>query len=85
MKIYKSSEVVWFPTDCDGCEYLERYDINIDDYTNICKINNMQIDDCDVGFQWHRCPKGYLNGEFENKNSTGGNINENDNREHDEN
>lgn len=60
MKVYKSSDVVWFPVDCKNCEDLIRYNRGIDDLTNICKVNNMQIDDCDIDFRWSRCPKGYL-------------------------
>jgi hypothetical protein len=37
-----------FPVDCEGCENLIRYDMSVDDWTNICKINNMQTDDCDM-------------------------------------
>lgn len=47
-----------FPRDCQGCESLISYDMSIDDITNICKINGMQIDDCDRGFQSCNCPLG---------------------------
>lgn len=37
-----------FPKDCKGCKHFCSYDLNIDDYTNICKKNNWQVDDCDA-------------------------------------
>mgnify|MGYP000939928482 CR=1 FL=1 len=47
-----------FPKDCQGCENLISYDMSIDDITNICKINGLQIDDCDRDFQYSNCPLG---------------------------
>lgn len=47
-----------FPRDCHGCENFISYDMSIDDITNICKINGMQIDDCDRYFQCSKCPLG---------------------------
>ena len=46
-----------FPKDCRGCEDLISYDMSIDDWTNICKINHMWIDDCDEDYKSYRCPK----------------------------
>lgn len=45
-----------FPKDCHGCENFISYDMSIDDITNICKVNGMQIDDCDRYFQCSKCP-----------------------------
>ena len=80
MKVYKTDEVVWFPVDCKGCDNLISYDMSIDDWTNICKVNNMQIDDCDIDFLWSRCPKGYLKSELDSMRS---NINKSETWEHD--
>jgi len=40
-----------FPLDCPrDCPHLHSWDMSIDDWTNICDLLNIQIDDCDVGF-----------------------------------
>lgn len=54
------SNVKSFPKDCHGCENLVCYDLSIDDLTNICKINGMQVDDCDMYFQSFKCPEGQI-------------------------
>jgi len=45
-----------FPKDCKDCPYYTYYDMSIDDYTSICEINGMHIDDCDTHFQSFECP-----------------------------
>lgn len=46
-----------FPKDCLGCVNYICYDMSVDDCTNICKVNNMQIDDCDiVNYIKYECP-----------------------------
>ena len=40
-----------FPLDCPrNCPHLHSWDMSIDDWTNVCDLLNMQIDDCDAGF-----------------------------------
>lgn len=40
-----------FPIDCTrNCPHFCCWDMSIDDYTNVCSLLNMKIDDCDVGF-----------------------------------
>lgn len=46
-----------FPRDCRGCEHLKSYDMSIDDWTSICMVNRMQIDDCDEDYQSCQCPE----------------------------
>ncbi len=48
-----------FPFDCKGCKYYIRYDLSVDDYTNICKADNIFVDDCDANIRWDFCHKGY--------------------------
>lgn len=45
-----------FPNDCRGCEHLMRYDLSVDDWTNICTFNGMCIDDCDTYYLKSICP-----------------------------
>lgn len=48
-----------FPRDCGKCKYHISYDMSVDDITHICKINGMQLDDCDISYySIHKCPKG---------------------------
>ena len=47
----------YFPNDCPiECPYYRRWDMSVDDYTNICVLLKMQIDDCDSDFLKHKCP-----------------------------
>lgn len=48
--------MICFPRDCKYCQYLNRYDMTVDDFTNICIVNGMQIDDCDNHFKIFPCP-----------------------------
>ena len=32
------------------------WDLSIDDWTSVCDLLNVQIDDCDMDFQWMYCP-----------------------------
>lgn len=46
-----------FPQDCPvSCPHYRRYDMSVDDYTNICHKLGKQIDDCDQDFMWEYCP-----------------------------
>ncbi len=46
-----------FPQDCPvSCPHYRRYDMSVDDYTNICYKLGRQIDDCDQDFEWEYCP-----------------------------
>lgn len=56
----KIGEIKSFPWDCRGCDKFISYDMSIDDITNICKSNNMQVDDCDMDFEHYRCPEGII-------------------------
>jgi len=47
----------YFPNDCPiECPHFRRWDMSVDDYTNICMLLKMQIDDCDSDFLKHKCP-----------------------------
>lgn len=38
-----------FPKDCsDNCPYFHRWDLSVDDYTNICDKLGIQVDDMDA-------------------------------------
>lgn len=40
-----------FPKDCPrDCPHFHCWDLNIDDYTNVCDLMNIQIDDYDIGY-----------------------------------
>ena len=46
-----------FPQDCPiECPHYHRWDMSVDDYTNVCDELHAQIDDCDQDFQWEYCP-----------------------------
>ena len=39
----------YFPKDCtEDCPHYKRYDLSVDDYTNICRKLNVQVDDMDA-------------------------------------
>lgn len=38
----------YFPNDCAGCPHFHSFDMSIDDWTNICDILKVQVDDCDI-------------------------------------
>ena len=43
-----------FPRDCPkDCPYYKSWDLSIDDYTNLCEILGIQIDDCDAYGPFH--------------------------------
>jgi hypothetical protein len=46
-----------FPRDCSGCENLKSWDMSVDDWTNVCLVNKMQVDDCDMDFESCICPE----------------------------
>ena len=40
-----------FPIDCPiDCPNHKSWDLSIDDWTHVCTMLNIQIDDCDCGF-----------------------------------
>jgi len=46
-----------FPKDCDrNCPHYHAWDMSVDDWTNACDLLKVQIDDCDMDFQWMYCP-----------------------------
>jgi hypothetical protein len=57
------SDIKMFPTDCYGCENFISYDMSVDDWTNICKANGMQVDDCDWAYGRFSCPEGRVRDE----------------------
>ena len=39
----------YFPKDChEDCQYFRRWDLSVDDYTNVCTKLGLQIDDMDA-------------------------------------
>ena len=46
-----------FPQDCPiECPHLETWDMSIDDWTSICDLLKVQIDNCDCIYNWIECP-----------------------------
>ena len=50
MGFYKEKSMR-FPIDCPAdCPHHIRWDLSIDDYTHVCNLLNIQIDEYDCGF-----------------------------------
>ena len=46
-----------FPKDCQkNCPHFHTWDMSVDDWTCVCDLLKMQIDDCDMDFKWAYCP-----------------------------
>lgn len=46
-----------FPLDCTPkCPHLRTWDMSIDDWTSVCDILKVQVDDCDGYIIRYRCP-----------------------------
>lgn len=46
-----------FPMDCSrNCPHFRTWDMSVDDWTNVCDLLNVQVDDCDMDNQWMICP-----------------------------
>ena len=46
-----------FHRDCTKeCPHFHTWDLSIDDWTNVCDLLKVQIDDCDMDFNWMYCP-----------------------------
>lgn len=46
-----------FPRDCTKeCPHFHTWDLSIDDWTSVCDLLKVQIDDCDMDFNWMFCP-----------------------------
>ena len=46
-----------FPKDCErDCPHYHAWDMSVDDWTNACDLLKVQIDDCDMDFNWMYCP-----------------------------
>lgn len=46
-----------FPMDCTPeCPHLRTWDMSVDDWTSVCDILNVQVDDCDGDIIRYRCP-----------------------------
>lgn len=47
----------YFPIDCpEDCPHYRRWDMSVDDYTNVCLLLGLQCDDCDSDFIKAKCP-----------------------------
>ena len=47
----------YFPLDCTiECPHLHTWDMSVDDWTSVCDILKVQVDDCDGDFIRYRCP-----------------------------
>lgn len=47
----------FFPLDCTKkCPHLKTWDLSVDDWTSVCDILNVQVDDCDGDYIRYRCP-----------------------------
>ena len=46
-----------FPLDCTTeCPHFKTLDMPVDDWTSICDILKVQVDDCDGDYIRYRCP-----------------------------
>ena len=46
-----------FPQDCTTkCPYFRTWDLSIDDWTCVCDLLKVQVDECDMDFAWIYCP-----------------------------
>ena len=46
-----------FPRDCtDKCPHFHAWDMSVDDWTCVCDLLGMKIDECDVDYKWEICP-----------------------------
>ena len=62
-----------FPQDCTTeCPHFHAWDMSVDDWTCVCDLLKVQIDDCDSDFQWMYCP--LKNGEYKQKTAGANNI-----------
>lgn len=46
----------YFPMDCRGCPHYHTWDMSVDDWTSVCDVLKVQIDDCDSDFYKYKCP-----------------------------
>ena len=50
-------EMKCFPLDCTTeCPHYKTWDLSIDDWTSVCDILKVQVDDCDGDIIRYRCP-----------------------------
>ena len=46
-----------FPLDCTTeCPHFKTWDMSVDDWTSVCDILKVQVDDCDGELIRYRCP-----------------------------
>ena len=46
-----------FPLDCTiECPHFKTWDLSVDDWTSVCDILKVQVDDCDGDYIRYRCP-----------------------------
>lgn len=46
-----------FPLDCTTeCPHYKTWDMSVDDWTSVCDILKVQVDDCDGDYIRYRCP-----------------------------
>ena len=47
----------YFPSDCNRqCPHLHTWDLSVDDWTSVCDILKVQVDDCDGDIIRYKCP-----------------------------
>lgn len=52
-----AQEVIIFPRDCSrNCPHFHTWDMSIDDWTSVCDLLKIQIDDCDMNYRYEICP-----------------------------
>lgn len=46
-----------FPRDCSRrCPHFRTWDMSIDDWTSVCDLLKIQVDDCDMDYKYEICP-----------------------------
>ena len=64
-----------FPKDCTrDCPHYHAWDMSVDDWTNVCDLLKVQIDDCDMDFNWMYCPLKEKEEEHDNKDGNGSSV-----------
>jgi hypothetical protein len=45
-----------FPRDCRSCPHYHTWDMSVDDWTSVCDVLHIQVDDCDSDYIKYKCP-----------------------------
>ena len=49
--------MIIFPRDCSSrCPHFRTWDMSIDDWTSVCDLLKIQVDDCDLDYKYEICP-----------------------------